>query len=99
MNKKGYSAGFTWILGLLMLFALGIGYVILNQVLTVHVSPVADTIIDSSPYLNVTEVIDIKADNNKYMAFWHAMPFVAVFIIIIYIIMSAVRGGEEDARY
>ena len=96
MNKKGYSAGFSWVIGLILLFALGVGYVILNQVMTVHINPVADGIIDGSPYLNATEVAEIKGENAKYTAFWNSFPYIAVFLIVIFIVSAAVRKGGNQ---
>jgi len=67
MYKKGYGPGFTWIIALILLVVLGIGYVVLNQVMVNHIVPAADTIINSSVYLNASEKADISADNNKYI--------------------------------
>ena len=98
MYKKGYSAGFTWIIGLILLLILGIGYVVFNQVMVVHIEPVADSIINSSTYLNATEKADLQAENTHYMAFWQSVPFIFVFLIIIWVISAGMRRGDNE-RY
>jgi len=94
MDKHGQSVGFAWIIGLIFLLLLGIGYVVYNQVLTVHIEPVSDSLIESSPYLNASQISDIQGENDKYMAFWYSMPFIMVFIIVIYVLVSGFRKGE-----
>lgn len=96
MDKKGQGVGFTWILTILFLFLLGVAYVLFNQVLTVEVLPLSNDLIASSPYLNTTEVEDIQNENNKYMAFWHSMPFIIVFLLVIYAIVTGFRKGNDN---
>jgi membrane protease YdiL (CAAX protease family) len=94
MDKKGESVGFSWIIGIIFLFILGISFVIFNQVLTVHVEPLSESLINNSPYLNSTEIDDVKVQNDKFMAFWNSLPFIIVFIIVIYIIVTGFRRGD-----
>lgn len=95
MDNKGQSTGFALIIGLIMLFLLGIGFVVFDQVLEVHITPVSENLLNNSPYLNDTEVNDIKADNDKYMSFWASMPFILVFLVIIYMVVTSFRKGDE----
>ncbi|MFW6377431.1 MAG: hypothetical protein ACOCZ5_02175 [bacterium] len=96
MDKKGQSTGFAWIIALIFLFILGIGYVVFNQVMVVHIEPMSDSLINSSPYLNATEVNELESKNDKYMAFWHSMPFIIVILIVIYLITTGFRKGDEN---
>lgn len=96
MNKKGQSPGIAWIIGLLLLFALAIGFIVFNQVLTVHIYPQAELLINSSPYLNSTQVTETIGENDKYMAYWNTMPFIFVFLIVVFVIMAAIRRGDTD---
>jgi hypothetical protein len=95
MDKKGQSSGFAWIIGLIFLFALGLGFVIFNQVMTTHIEPMSNDLITASPYLNSTEVAELEASNAKYMAFWHSLPFIIVFLIAIYFIATSFRKGDQ----
>lgn len=95
MHKNGQSVGFAWIIGLVFLLLLGLGYIVFNQVLTVEIQSISETLINSSPYLNATEMTNIQEQNDKYMAFWHSLPFIIVFLIVIYVLIAGFRKGER----
>ena len=96
-NKKGYSTGFSWIFGLITLFGLGILYIVFNQVFTAHLVPIIKEQVDSSylPIDNATRA-EINAGIDKYMDFFHALPFVMFFVVVIYMIIAAVRKERES---
>ena len=95
INRKGQSTGFAFIIGIIFLFVLGLAYVIFNQVMTVHIQPISDNLINSSEHLNVTDANDLQANNDKYMSFWNSMPFIIVFLIVIYLLTSGFRKGDD----
>lgn len=96
-NKKGYSTGFTWIFGLITLFGLGILYIIFDQVFTAHLVPTIEGQLENSylPIDNATKN-QIYGNIDKYMAFFHLLPFVLFFVVIIYMIIAAVRKERES---
>jgi len=96
-NKSGYSTGFTWIFGLITLFGLGILYIVFDQVFTAHLVPVIKDQVDNpySPIDNATRT-QIKGDIDKYMDFFHLLPFVLFFVVIIYMIIAAIRKEGES---
>lgn len=99
MNKKGYSTGFAWVFGLVSLFALGIMYIVFNQVFTAHLVPVVktmtnDTLVSGS--IDAATRDEIYAGIDKYMAFFHVLPFVLFFMIIVYMIIAAIRKERES---
>jgi len=96
MDKKAQTTGFAFIIGIIFLFALGLGYVVFNQVMTVHIEPVSDGLINNSPYLNSTQVSELQGQNDKYMAFWNSMPFIILFLIVLYLIVNGFRKGDEN---
>lgn len=95
MNKNGQSTGFAWIYGLVTIFGLGILYVVFNQVFMVHLVPTITTMINSStiPLATQTEAI---SGINKYMDFFHIMPFVLFFVVVIWMIVVAIRKEREN---
>jgi len=93
MDNKGEAVGFSWIIALIFLFILGLGFIVFNQTLTVHIEPTSDGLIDNSPYLNASEKNDIKDNNDKYMAFWNTLPYILTFILVIFTIVAAYRKG------
>ena len=97
MNKKGYSTGFTWIYGLVILFGLGILYIVFNQVFTAHLVPVISQQITDSTTIDAATKAQTIAEIDKYMVFFHILPFVLFVVVIIYMVVAAVRKeGEGD---
>lgn len=100
MNKKGYSTGFTWIFGLVTLFGLGILYITFAQVFDAHLVPVVkdmtspESFIGQNIPLETSQTIHTNID--KYMAFFHSLPFVLFFVVVIYMIIAAVRKEGES---
>ena len=98
-NKKGMSTGYAWLFGLITLFGLGIMYIVFNQVFTAHLVPVVKEQVNAT-YLTggitAGDVTEIYAGIDKYMDFFHILPFVLFFIVIIYMIVAAVRKERES---
>lgn len=93
MDEDSSSPGLAWVVGIILLFILGLGFIILNQVLTNHVNPVGDELINSSPYLDETEKAELEEGNGKYIDYWNTLPFIFVFLIVIFLIIAGVRHG------
>lgn len=91
MNKKGALA-FELIFGLIILFALGILYIIYNQVVTVHIQPSVENIIPDS-YGGKAAIV---TQNNDYLSFWNIVPFIIVILIVMFLIMSAIRKNNGN---
>jgi hypothetical protein len=94
-NKKGYSTGFGWIFGLVTLFGLGVLYIIFNQVFVAHLVPVIKNAVDAGNLIDDATKLTIYANIDKYMAFFHILPYVIFLCIIIYFIVNAVRKETE----
>lgn len=102
MNKKGYSTGFAWVFALVSLFGLGILYIVFNQVLSVHIAPVmkemVNTTMTDKPVDEATR-IEIHQAIDRYMAFFNALPFILFFVIVLFMIVTAIRReGESEYR-
>lgn len=99
-NRKGYSTGFTWVFGLVTLFGLGILYITFAQVFDAHLVPVVksmtspDSFIGQSIPLETSQTIHANID--KYMAFFHSLPFILFFVVVIYMIIAAIRKEGES---
>ena len=95
MNKKAYSVGFTWVFGLVTLFGLGLLYITFTQVFDAHLVPTIKDLTDNSTVIgsNIDPITSEKIHNDidKYMAFFHTLPFILFFIVIIYMILAALR--------
>ena len=99
MNNKAQSTGFAWIYGLVILFGLGLLYIIFNQVFMIHIVPTIKDQIEN-PIYNVNESLreEAIAGIDKYMTFFHAMPFILFIIVVIYLIVVAIRR-ERESQY
>lgn len=97
MNRKAYSTGFTWVFGLVSIFGLGLLYIVFNQVFTAHLVPtIKDMVNNSIVPIDAATQLEINSGIDKYMDFFHAMPFVLFFIVIIYMIVAAIRKERES---
>ncbi len=98
MNNKGYSTGFAWVFGLCTIFGLGVMYIVFNQVFTANLVPVVKNMVNSStisPNIDDATRAEIFAGIDKYMDFFHAMPYILFFIVIIFMIVTAIRKERE----
>ena len=103
MNKKAYSTGFTWVFGLVTLFGLGVLYIVFAQVFEGHLVPVVKDMTDNSTSLGAaippatSQLIHDSID--KYMDFFHALPFILFFLVVIYMLIAAWRKERESEYY
>jgi len=99
-NKNGYSVGFTWVFGLVTLFGLGILYITFAQVFDAHLVPIMKDLTDNSTAIGAnipTETsILIHANIDKYMTFFHLLPFILFFLVVIYMFLAAIRKERES---
>jgi len=100
MDKKGYSTGFTWVFGLVTLFGLGILYITFTQVFDAHLVPVIKDLTDNSTamgaQLDSATSTQIHASIDKYMDFFHTLPFILFFLVVIYMLIAAWRKERES---
>jgi len=101
MNKKGYSTGFTWIFGLVSIFGLGILYIVFNQVFVGHLVPTIKGMANNTAITNIDNatLVEINTGIDKYMDFFHAMPFILFFVVVIYMLIAAIRKEREEVQY
>jgi len=92
------SSGFGWFKALIVLFVLGLVYILFNQVVTIYVLPESITLINESigDTINQSVADDLFSENDKAMAFFYVIPFIIFFIVILYIIMIWVRAGRTN---
>jgi hypothetical protein len=100
-NKKAYSVGFTWVFGLVTLFGLGILYITFNQVFEGHLVPTIKGMTDNSiPYMTQLDnetVATIHGGIDRYMNFFHLMPFILFLLVIIYMIIASLQKEREQS--
>lgn len=90
-NKRGQSAAFSWIYGIVSLFGIGILFIIFTQVFDVYLSPIIIGQINSSTTIDDASKLASIGGINKYLTFWRILPFVLILCVIIYMIVSSVR--------
>lgn len=96
-NKRGYSTGFTWVFGLVMIFGIGLLYIIFNQVFIAYLVPTIKEQVNNT-YIGIPldQQEEINGNIDKYMSFFHTMPYILFFVIVIYMILAAVRKERES---
>lgn len=95
-NKKAYSTGFTWVFGIVSLFGLGIMYIVFNQVFVGNLVPTIKGLNNASDVDNATQAI-INANIDQYMVYFHTLPYILFFIIVLYMIFAAIRKEKEES--
>lgn len=96
-NKKAYSIGWTWIYSLVTLFGIGLLYIVFNQVFTAHLVPVIKTQVNSTSAGISTETqAEINGEIDKYMDFFHAMPYILFGVVVIYMIVASFIKEKSD---
>ena len=95
MNRRGYSTGFTWVFGLVTLFGLGILYIVFTQVFDAHLVPVIKNMVNTTAIPVATQT-QIYANIDKYMSFFHALPYILFFVVVIYMFVAAIRKERES---
>ena len=100
MNNRGYSTGFVWIFGLVSLFGLGIMYIVFNQVFVAELVPTIKEMVNSSySGIDIATQNEINGNIDKYMAFFHILPFVLFFMVIVYMLLTAIRKEREEVQF
>ena len=100
-NKKGYSVGFTWVFGLVMLFGLGILYIVFAQVFDAHLVPVIKDLTDNTTTIGAeidtaTSTL-IHANIDKYMDYFHSLPFILFIMVLVYMLIAAwLKEGDSN---
>jgi len=90
MNKKGIA--FEWLYALIFLFALGISFIIFDNVLQDSVYPLVNNLIPDS----FSGKEDIITMNNEWMSYWLLMPIIIFFTVIIYILVQGIGSRNEN---
>ena len=99
MSKKAQSTGFAWVYGLIMMFGLGVMYIVFNQVFVGHLVPIIKDQANTTAIYDLdggVTVNQIFTNIDKYMDFFHILPFLLFIIIGIYMIMAAIRKEREE---
>ena len=99
MNKRGYSTGFAWVFGLITIFGLGVMYIVFNQVFVANLVPIIKTQANysyTSGGIDNSSLSEINDGIDKYMDFFHAMPFILFIVVVIFMLISAIRKERES---
>lgn len=102
-NKKAYSIGFTWVFGLVSLFGLGILYITFTQVFDAHLVPTIKSMVNGTTAVGTTidnaTSTQIQANIDKYMDYFHLMPYVLFFLVILYMIIASIRKERSGDTF
>ncbi len=84
MNKKGALA-FEFIYGLIFLFAMGVLFIVFNQVLMNHGVPASENLVP----VTFAGKSDIVIQDNDYLSFWNIVPYLALILVLLYWIIKS----------
>lgn len=100
-NKRAIGTAYVWIYGLVSLFALGVLYVVFNQVFMQYIIPTIKNQANSTYAMPGTEidqgtVQQIYNNIDRYMSYFHALPYVIFLVVVIYMIIMGIRRERTD---
>ena len=82
--------------GLVTLFGLGILYIVFNQVFEAHLVPTIKNMVNMTGNIDPAIATQIYANIDKYMSFFHALPYILFLVVIIYMFVAAIRKERES---
>jgi uncharacterized integral membrane protein len=91
-TKRGQATtGWLLIFVLIIIVPLGILFIVMNHVLNIYVTPIANTMVQASPYTNVSQQTIQIAQMTQYDQVWFSLPIVIIIILILWLIMNATK--------
>ena len=99
-SKKSQGIAFAWIYGLITLFVLGVLFVVFDQVFLAHINPaIINQVNNSNPAIDEATKTEIFGFIDKYMTFWHMLPFILFFVVVAYMIIVTIRKERQDEQF
>jgi hypothetical protein len=96
MNTKGMSTAYAWVFGIVSMFGLGVMYITFSQVFDAHLVPVIKNQINMTDGIDAATKAATFAGIDKYMVYFHALPFILFFMIVLFMILAAIRKENES---
>lgn len=95
-SKKALSTGFAWVYGIVMLFGLGVLYIVFNQVFYGYLVPTIKNNVNASTTITAGTKHLIYGRIDQYMTFFNLLPYIIFFVVVIFMIISAIRKEREE---
>ena len=93
MNARAQTPGFSLIVGLVLVFVIGIMFIVFNQAYQTELIPVAQNLIgNDSTFDNATKQ-DSLDGIDRYNSYWKFIPVFVFIMIMGFIILNAIRGS------
>jgi uncharacterized membrane protein SpoIIM required for sporulation len=92
MDRKGYSTGFGWIFGLVLLFSLGLLYIVFNQTIIGYLNPAINE--QATTTLNSSQYNAMVVNNNRFLSYWAVVPIVLIILVVIFIFINSLAIGN-----
>jgi ascorbate-specific PTS system EIIC-type component UlaA len=96
-NKKAAGVVYGWVYGLVSLFAIGVLYIIFDQVFLMYIVPTIKNQANATvSNIDPGTVATIFGNIDQYMAFWHMLPFILFAVVVIYMILVGILKEREQ---
>lgn len=93
------STGTAWVFALVSLFGIGVLYIVFEPVFSAYLLPQFSTIVNDDNVgvaLDNSTKAEINSAYSKYMDIFRAMPFILFFVVVIFMIVTAIRKERES---
>ena len=85
-SDKSAAMAFEWIYALLFIMALGLLYIVFNQMIVNHIAPLPEEMIPDS-FEDKDEIMD---NTDVYLTYWNVIPYILPLLIVVYLIVRSI---------
>ena len=99
LNKKSQSPGFSWIYGIISLFALGVMFIVFSQVFSGNLVPVIknmNNVSYTAGDYDASTFADVNTGIDNYMLYFKTLPFILFFCVVLFMIVASIRKEGES---
>lgn len=96
-TTKAQSTGWAFFYGLIVLFGLGVIYIVFSQVFNGFLVPtIKNMAIDPVYNIDNATQTEIITNIDTYMLYFNIIPFILFGSVIVYMFVSAIRKENQD---
>jgi hypothetical protein len=96
-NRKAQSTGWAIAYGVITLFAVGLIYIVFNQVFYQYLAPTVKTMVSDPTYNIDNDTKQTVNDNiDRYLMYFNIIPYVIFFAVVTFIFIVAIRKEQQE---
>jgi hypothetical protein len=98
-NQRAQGIAYAWVYGLVVLFTLGVLFVVFDQIFVAHLNPIIINQVNNSQIpIDDASKNQIYGFINQYMTIWHILPIVLFLVVVVYMVVVTVRRERMEEQ-